>query len=107
MPEQGISFFELLALQFYLGIPVFLAGVILMVWHLRNTTNQSLAYLAFSSICLAAVSVFVGIIIWEYWPFKNQDIMALEFVNLPSLIACLVSVPVCTWLFSLKQRKLA
>lgn len=106
MHEQGMSYFELLVLQAYLGIPVLIASVTFLIWYLKRTTYQSLVSLGFSSICLTLSSLFIGITIWRFWPFENLDIMVLEFINLPTFIACLVSVPICIWLFSLKQKNI-
>ena len=102
-----MSFLELFELQAYLGIPVFILAVFVLVFYLKRANQLNLPSIAFAIFCLVIGSIFLGIAVWENWPFENQDIMILEFINLPALIACFINVPLCVWLFSSKERKLA
>ncbi|MFH5833747.1 hypothetical protein [Halalkalibaculum sp. DA384] len=101
-----MSFLELFELQAYLGSPVFIFAAIILVFYLKKASQVNFSSIAFVILCLIIGSIFLGVAVWGNWPFENLDVMILEFINLPALIACIINVPLCIWLFSNKEKKL-
>lgn len=96
--EHSIKLSELVLLQVVLGLPVFLINVLVQGFYLRKVRR-----LHFLPLIVAVISTLVAalpgsLVVWAFWPF-SRDIMALEFVNLPALISCLLLTPLSTFVF--------
>jgi membrane-bound metal-dependent hydrolase YbcI (DUF457 family) len=89
--EQSASASEIVLLQLYLGSPVFGLAALILAFFLRSHLKISWLSVLFAVLSCSAVALATSIVIWYFWPSAFGDIMAVQFVNLPALLA---SIPV-------------
>jgi hypothetical protein len=99
------SFTDLIILQTYLGIPVYAAGVFILIIILKKYFASGIKNIVIAAIAYLITGIFFGLVIWIFWPFYNLDMMLLEIINLPAIIATLILLPLHIWIFSLINKK--
>lgn len=90
--EQSFNCLDILALQLFLGSIIYIIGSIILIILLNRYYKIKFSNkLVLISVQLGLTYIF-SIIIWCYIS-QDCDIMFLEFINIPALIAECLSIP--------------
>lgn len=103
MEGHSITLIELLTLQAVLGSPVILGAAAFAGYYLRRSKHAGYPLIVPACITLVILAVPASVAVWTYWPFE-VDTMAVEFVNLPAVVACSVLTPAVIWLAARSMR---
>jgi hypothetical protein len=85
--EQSVSASEIVILQLYLGSPVFSLAALTLAFFLRVRLKIRWKLVLFAVLSCSVVALAGSIAIWHFWPNVFGDIMAVQFVNIPALLA--------------------
>jgi len=92
---------EIIVLHLYISSITLLAGVITLFLIMKSKNIFSWRNYIIKSILLLLMSIFLGLIIWQKWPFEF-DIM-FGPLNLPTLISLVVILGLAAFMKNIKS----
>lgn len=92
---------EIIVLHLYISSITLLAGVITLFLIMKSKNIFSWRNYIITSIILLLMSIFLGLIIWQKWPFEF-DIM-FGPLNLPTLISLVVLLGLAAFMKNIKS----
>lgn len=100
--ETNVSLSELVILNLYLGIIVYILGIVYQLLIIYRNKSISRTILKVSSILLTTLisSMVFSILIWKFWIFDVD--MMFGPILLPSLISEIILAPLTLKLFGYK-----
>lgn len=95
---------NIILLNAYLGLIVFLIGTVILIVSLyKMKLVKTIVQLFLIAVAQLIVSNIISLAIWKLWIFE-MDVMLL-FISYPALIAECISIPLFIYILTILQKR--